>query len=177
MRPFTRHTWIAGAGGILFAFGLVSPAWLAAQTGPPRPGVPAPETILALIRTHILALDHAFRTNNFSVLRALSGLSLRKQFTDQTLAAAFANVRAEKPDLVAAAIATPQVREAPAILADGKLRLAGDFPGLPRSLGFEMLFEVDAGEWKLAGMNIAVGSAPPAATPAAPAAKSTPKSK
>lgn len=121
----------------------------------PQFSVPSPETLLALVRTNLLALDHALRTNNFAVLHALGSPYLQSKLSVDGLAQAFAQLRAQRPDLAAVAIVTPALTEQPAIVQNGMLRLVGAFPLQPQQIRFEMLFEASAGEWRLAGMNVA----------------------
>jgi hypothetical protein len=130
------------------------------------PNIPSPEALLALVRTHILALDHAIRANNFTVLHAISGPILQQKLNPQQLADAFASLRAQRVDLVAAAFATPVLTEQPGISQNGLLRLAGGFPTRPMELRFEMVFQVAGGEWRLAGMNVAGVPTPAAPAPA-----------
>jgi hypothetical protein len=160
-----------------------------AQPIPPQPAlaVPSPETMLALVRTSLIALDHALRTGNFTVMLALGAPFLQANFTPERLAAAFANLRSQRPDLAATTIVTPQLTEAPVIAPNGMLRLAGGFPTRPNEIRFEMMFQAAGGEWRLAGMNVAavpVAATPPAAAPAAsdvplkkPSEKALPKAK
>jgi hypothetical protein len=138
--------------------------------------LPPAETLLALVRTNLIALDHACRTGNFAVLRDLSGPYLRSRLTSEALAASFANVCASKSDLVAVAIVTPMITEPPAFLGNGMLRLVGTFAIRPASIRFEMLFEASGGEWRLAGMNVATvaAAASPSQSEAPPAAEKKP---
>lgn len=127
-------------------------------TAAPKPNMPSPETMLALVRTHILALDHALRTNNFYVLHALSGPFLQTRMTPEQLSQAFKQLKADRPDLVAAAIATPALSAAPTLMKNGMLWLKGVFPTKPKQIRFEMVFEVVGQEWRLAGLDIAGGA-------------------
>ncbi|HRK18957.1 MAG TPA: hypothetical protein PK970_08375 [Hyphomicrobiaceae bacterium] len=120
------------------------------------PGLPSPETMLALVRTHMLALDHAVRTGRFDVLHALSGPYLRNRLTVEQLALAFRRLQIERPDLVAAAITTPTLARAPTLSADGMLRLGGTFPVQGKEIRFEMVFESPGREWQLAGLDVGV---------------------
>lgn len=141
----------------------------AAQGAPPPASLslPPPETLLALVRTNLIALDHACRTGNFSVLRELSGPFLRSKLSVDALASSFANLCASKADMVAVSIVTPTLTEQPALVANGMLRLVGSFAIRPSDIRFEMLFEAAGGEWRLAGMNVAATGRP--AEPGQPA--------
>lgn len=119
-----------------------------------KPAMPTPETLLALVRTHVLALDHALRTGNFYVLHALSGPFLQSRLTPEQLSQTFKSLKTDRPDLVAAAITTPSLAVAPAFAKNGMLWLKGTFPTSPKQIRFEMMFEVTAQEWRLAGLDI-----------------------
>ena len=125
-----------------------------------KPNMPSPETLLALVRTHVLALDHALRTGNFYVLHALSGPFLQSRLTPEQLANAFKPLKAERLDLAAAAIVTPTLASAPAFTKNSMLWMKGEFPARPKTIRFEMMFEVVNAEWRLAGLDIGTGATP-----------------
>jgi hypothetical protein len=123
----------------------------------PAPSLPAPETMLALVRTSLLALDHALRTGNFTVLHGLGSPFLQQRLSVDQLARAFVALREKRPDLAAIAVATPMLTQQPLILENGMLRLTGHFPTRKQDIRFEMVFEAASGEWRLAGMDVAAG--------------------
>lgn len=142
------------------------PAKSAAVPAPAKsaqPSVPPPETMLALVRTNVLALDHALRSNNFAVLHTMASPFLQQRLTVEQLAQAFAGLRAQRPDLVAVAVSTPVLTAQPTVLQNGMLRLVGQFPTQSQKIRFEMLYEATRGEWRLAGMDVGAGDAPAAA--------------
>ncbi len=139
---------------------VATPAPSATERPAAKPNMPSPETLLALVRTHVLALDHALRTGNFYVLHALSGPFLQSRLTPEQLANAFKPLKTERLDLVAAAIATPGLASAPAFTKNGMLWMKGEFPTRPKTIRFEMMFEIVNGEWRLAGLDIGTGAAP-----------------
>lgn len=110
--------------------------------------------MLALIRTHILALDHALRSNSFVVLHAISGPYLQSRLTPERLSEAFAPLKASRPDLAAVAIKTPNLVAAPAFTKNGMLWLKGTFPTSHADVSFEMVFEISSSEWRLAGLDV-----------------------
>ncbi len=127
----------------------------------PQPGsipVPQPEVLLVLIRSAVIALDHANRTGNYSVLRELGGPVLQQLSTAQ-LSAAFTNLRNGKIDLLPAAVATPQLVKQPVVTPQGMLQLVGFFPTQPRRIEFNIVYQVAGGQWKLAGLNIGLAAA------------------
>ena len=133
------------------------------------------EQVLYLTRSTLLTLNDANRSGNYSVLRDLAAPGFQAKNTAADLAVSFADLRRRNFDLYAAAVVAPQLTEAPAIDADGKLHLSGLFPTRPLQIKFDLMFEVSAGQWKLFGIAIATPDAPPPEAQQAP--KSDPKAK
>ncbi len=143
--------------------------------------------MLILIRSTLLALDHANKTGNYTVLRDLAAPAFQVN-TAARLAEIFADQRRDNLDLSGVAAIDPQLSLLPQIEANGFMRLAGFFPSIPRSVNFEMLFAPVDGQWRLFGLSVALGQAAPAppiaaapkaapsaqAKPAAPSAAATP---
>jgi hypothetical protein len=149
-----------------------------------QPGIqaPPPEVLLVLIRSAMIALDHANRTGNYSVLREMGGPALQQHSSAQ-LSGAFANLRANKVDLLVTAIATPQLTQQPKVSPEGLLQLVGFFPTQPRRIQFTIVYQPMGGQWRLAGLNVGLAQAeaaektPPADAPKpgeAAKAKATP---
>lgn len=143
-----------------------------AAVAKPHPIVPQPEVLLLLIRTTLVALDQANKTNNYTVLREIGGPSLQK-FMSAQLGELFAGLRTKNIDLAPTVVVTPQMFQAPAILSNGMLRLSGYFPTQPMQINFDLLFEQTNSTWKLAGLRVsavqssAQSQSPPAAAPPA----------
>jgi hypothetical protein len=127
--------------------------------------VPPPEALLLMLRSALVALDHANKTNNYTVLRQLGGPGLQK-FSAAQLSDIFGDLRSKAINLSPVAVATPQVVEVPTITQAGLLRLVGYFPTRPLQIHFETAFEPVNGEWKLFGLT--VSSAPPPRRPSTP---------
>ncbi len=129
----------------------------AAPAQPPSaaPGatVPPPEVLLVLLRTSLLALDHANKVNDYGVLRALGAPELQKFSPDQ-LSQLFAGLRSANIDLSPVAVITPQVLEPPQVTAEGLLRLVGFFPTQPLQIQFEIVFQPINGQWRLFGLTV-----------------------
>src|SRR5262245_34051973 len=102
--------------------------------------VPSPEVLLVLIRSALIALDHANRTGNYSVLRELRGPILQQHSSAQ-LSNAFAALRANKIDLLPAAILTPQLAYQPMVSPQGLLQLVGSVPTLPKHIQFQIVYQ------------------------------------
>jgi hypothetical protein len=115
--------------------------------------VPPPEVLLVLLRTSLLALDHANKVNDYAVLRALGAPELQK-FSPEQLSHMFAGLRASHVDLSPVAVITPQVLEPPQITPQGLLKMLGYFPTQPLQIQFEILFQPINGQWRIFGLTV-----------------------
>ena len=140
---------------------------------------PAPEILLVMVRTALIALDQANKTNNYSVLYGLGGPDLRAN-SPEKLSEMFAGVRNAKVDLQPVVVLTPQITEAPRVGANGVLVLNGLFPSQPMQIRFQIAYQPADGIWKLAGINLSlvpVGPPPAAAMPSPTGAEKSDKKK
>ncbi|MDZ7710346.1 MAG: hypothetical protein U5K36_09975 [Roseovarius sp.] len=146
-------TWLRYAvRAVLLSAALAAPA--TAQTAPP------PESEVArLIWSTLIALDHANRTGNYTVLRDLSAPGFRDANDAARLAGVFARTR-DLP-LGQAVLYAPQLSAAPGIGEDGLLRLNGRIPMRPDAVLFEMLFAQAGTEWRLFGLSVGRGGRAP----------------
>jgi hypothetical protein len=115
--------------------------------------VPSAAVLLVLVRSALIALDHANRTGNYTVLRELGGPGLQRH-SSADLSNAFANLRNQRVDLLPVAIATPQLIQTPSVSPEGLLRMVGFFPAQPRQIHFEVVYQAVGGQWKLFGLNV-----------------------
>jgi hypothetical protein len=138
----------------------------------PRPANIDHNGVLILIRSTLLALDHANKTGDYSVLREL-GAPEFKTNNPARLAEAFAKLRNEEVDLSGVAVLEPQLTLAPQIETNGMLHMAGFFPSAAMQLNFEFAFAPVDRQWKISGMSVKLGastpSAPDSPSPVAPA--------
>jgi hypothetical protein len=145
-------------------------------TQPPAGPVPASidrNGVLILVRSTLLALDHANKTGNYTVLRDLGAPGFQTN-TDARLAEIFASQRNQSVDLSGVAVLEPQLTLLPQIETNGMLHMAGFFPSVPTQLNFELLFAPADRQWKVFGIAVNLGSGVPQApdnpAPSAPAA-------
>ncbi|WP_456843463.1 hypothetical protein [Bradyrhizobium sp. USDA 4486] len=124
--------------------------------------------VLMLIRSTLLALDHANKTGNYTVLRDLGAPGFQVN-TAAKLAEIFAKQRGDKLDLSGVAVIDPQLSLLPQIEPNGLLHMAGFFPSVPSQVNFELLFAPIEGQWRVFGVSLSVGQSAPVA-PAAPEA-------
>ena len=121
--------------------------------------------VLMLIRSTLLALDHANRTGNYTVLRDLGAPGFQTN-TAAKLAEIFAKQRGDKLDLSGVAVIDPQLSLLPQIEPNGMLHMAGFFPSVPSQVNFELLFAPVEGQWRVFGVSLSVGQSAPVAPPA-----------
>ncbi len=124
--------------------------------------------VLMLVRSTLLALDHANKTGNYTVLRDLGAPGFQVN-TAARLAEIFAKQRGDKLDLSGVAVIDPQLSLLPQIEPNGLLHMAGFFPSVPSQVNFELLFAPVDGQWRVFGVSLSVGQSAPVA-PAAPEA-------
>jgi pyruvate/2-oxoglutarate dehydrogenase complex dihydrolipoamide acyltransferase (E2) component len=158
----------------------------AQQSAPPAqqaaPSAPKPAQIdrngvLMLVRSSLLALDHANKTGNYTVLRDIGAPGFQGANTAARLAEIFAKLRNDKVDLSGVAVIDPQLSLLPQIEANGMMRMSGFFPSVPSQVNFDLLFAPVDSQWRLFGISVNIGqsgpvapSPPPSPAPA-PAAK------
>ncbi|KAI93762.1 hypothetical protein T281_14725 [Rhodomicrobium udaipurense JA643] len=145
--------------------------------------------IVILIKSTIMALQHANQTGNYSVLRDLGSPVFRERFDQAQLTAIFTNLRNRGVSLNPALVLTPNLVRQPELTPQNQLRLVGDFPTKPLQIQYDLLFLKVGNVWRIEGIMVDA-VAPPAAVvanpesspskasepakPAPPAAKATP---
>ena len=174
--------WVSAGVGLLILGAVATFAQQPSPQPPPPPSQPSAQQqaakpanidrngVLMLIRSTLLALDHANKSGNYTVLRDL-GASGFQVNTAAKLAEIFAKQRADKLDLSGVAVIEPQLSLLPQIEPNGLLHMAGFFPSVPSQVNFELLFAPVDGQWRVFGVSLSVGQSAPVA-PAAPEASS-----
>jgi hypothetical protein len=164
---------VFGAAALAAVAGF-SPA--AAQQAAPKPANIDRNGVLMLVRSTLLALDHANKTGNYTVLRDIGAPGFHNN-TAARLGDIFAKLRNDKLDLSAVAVIDPQLSVLPQIEAGGMMRMAGFFPSVPSQVNFELLFAPVDGQWRLFGISVSVGQSAPVAPPPPSAATKQPATK
>ncbi|MBB3769576.1 hypothetical protein FHS55_000162 [Angulomicrobium tetraedrale] len=140
--------------------------------------VPPAPVLLALLRGTLAAVNQANVTGNYSVLRDLGAPAFRENYNAAELADRFRAWRDNSLDFAAVLLLDAKLARAPAVDADGVLRLVGFFPTTPLRIGFDLGFEAVGGNWRLATISVdarRVDTPPVEVTPAdAPPAKTQP---
>ena len=162
---------------------VVPPAALAQQPAAkaeqpaPKPANIDRNGVQMRVRSTLLALDHANKTGNYTVLRDIGAPGFQVN-TAARLAEIFAKLRNDKLDLSGVAVFDPQLSLLPQIEANGMMHMAGFFPSVPSQVNFELIYAPVDGQWRLFGISVAVGqtapAAPPEPAPPAAAAKQPP---
>lgn len=153
---------------------LSAPAAAQSQSGvqaPPsmRP-VPDQLEMSKLIWSTILAVDHANRSGNYSVLRDMAAQGFQINNNAATLAQIFAGIRDQRIDLSNALLVPPTYTETPRQVSPDIFEVKGVFQLRPTSIYFNLFYQWEQGRWKLYGIDIqpvAMVSAMPG-QPAAP---------
>lgn len=109
--------------------------------------------VLILTRSTLLALDHANKTGNYTVLRDLGSAGFQTKSAAE-LAEIFSSQRKQALDFGAVAVLEPQLTLLPQIEPNGMLHMAGFFPSMPMQVNFELLFEPVNRQWKIFGVAV-----------------------
>ncbi len=138
--------------------------------------------LVTLIKSTIMALQHANQTGNYSVLRDMGTPVFRERFDQAQLTAIFSTLRARNVNLSTVLFLTPNLTKQPDITEGKQLHIVGDFPTQPLKIQYEMLFLQIDGVWRIDGMAVdavpvqaSAGVAAPA--PASPAPQPKPGDK
>jgi hypothetical protein len=107
-----------------------------------------------LIKSTIMAVQHANQTGNYSVLRDLGTPVFREQFDQASLAQIFANLRGRQLNLTPVMQLTPYLSKPPEITAQNRLHIVGNFATQPVQLQYELLFMSIDGNWRLDGLAV-----------------------
>jgi len=149
----------------------VSPAKTPPVATPrPQPAMPAPEAMIVLIRSSLVALSQANATNNYTVLSSLGSQDFRTANPPARLAQIFAPFRANRIDLTPVTFVTPQLTQQP-YMQNGRMRLVGHFPTQPMQVKFDLMFEPSGGSWKLFGLGVNLAQANAQQAPASQSVK------
>jgi hypothetical protein len=138
----------------------------------PKPAQIDRNGVLMLVRSTLLALDHANKTGNYTVLRDIGAPGFQSNSAAR-LGEIFAKLRNDNLDLSGVAVIDPQLSLLPQIEANGLMHMAGFFPSVPSQVNFDLAFAPVNGQWRLFGISVSIGQSGPAA-PEPPAAQKQP---
>ncbi|WP_436210850.1 hypothetical protein [Bradyrhizobium sp. LjRoot220] len=146
-----------------------------APASAPKPAQIDRNGVLILVRSSLLALDHANKTGNYTVLRDIGAPGFQSNSAAR-LGEIFAKLRNDNLDLSGVAVIDPQLNLLPQIEANGLMRMAGFFPSVPTQVNFDLAFAPVNGQWRLFGISVSIGQSGPAAPepPSPPVAQKQP---
>lgn len=127
---------------------------------PSAPKIPDDFKLNMMIRSTVIAVNQANKTNNYTVLRDLGSPRFKEANSAKKLGEIFEPLRKAKFDLSPVLFFTPQMLEPPVIADNGMLRMTGFFDTVPQRVSFDMMFEEVKGEWLVYGINIATQRSP-----------------
>ena len=120
-----------------------------------RVAVPDDNVQARLIWSTLVALDNANRTNDYGVLHKLGSPAFQQRNSEAQLARLFQSLRDRRVDVGRAVNLTPDLYLAPAVDADGQLRLRGAFEFRPNNLRFDLIYVQVGGGWRLHALSVA----------------------
>ncbi|MBT3069631.1 hypothetical protein KKP04_01935 [Rhodomicrobium sp. Az07] len=106
-----------------------------------------------LIKSTIIALQHANQTGNYSVLRDLGTPLFRERFDQVKLSAIFSGLRGRGVNLSPILVLSPNLTRQPE-LKDKQLRLMGNFPTQPLQIKYELVFQQIDSVWRVDGVSV-----------------------
>ena len=134
---------------------LLAAAPAAAQAPQPAaqaPSVPDQASLAKLLWSTMTAIDHANKTGDYSVLRALGTPSFQAANRETALSGIFAWARNQNLDLSSTLMFEP-VFEFPPAIQNGYLRMRGGFRMRPTGIEFDLLYGWSNG-WRIEGVAI-----------------------
>lgn len=141
--------------------GLFTPAPALAQAAQPAiqppPSIrPVPDSLelSKLVWSTMLAVDHANRSGNYSVLRDMSAQGFQINNNAARLAQIFTGIRDQRIDLSNSLLVPPTYTEPPRQVQADIFEVKGLFQLRPTSIYFDMYFQWEQGRWKLFGIDI-----------------------
>ena len=130
------------------------PLATAQPSAPAGPEMPDPYKLNLMIRSAVIALNHANKTGNYTVLQDLAAPSFRASNNSERLAQIFADLRQRNLDLTPILFFTPKLLRQPQILPNGILRLAGYFPTNPERVNFQLYYQMVNKQWRIFGIGV-----------------------
>ena len=139
---------------------LVSLAAMAPRDAAAQDAVAMPHNLVLvqLVRSTMIALNHANSTGNYTVLRDLGAPSFRNANTSARLAVIFSKIRKKNLELRPLLVVDPVFAPPPGFDKRGLLRLRGYFPTRPERINFNLSYQVVAKRWRL--FSVSVGTTP-----------------
>jgi hypothetical protein len=116
--------------------------------------VPDQLELSKMIWSTILAVDHANRSGNYSVLRDMSAQGFQINNDAARLAQIFTALRQQRIDLSNALLVPPTYYEPPRQVQADVFEVKGLFQLRPTAIQFDLFYQWEQGRWKLFGIDI-----------------------
>ncbi len=113
-----------------------------------------PVALALLIKSTIMALQHANQTGNYSVLRDLGTPVFRERFDQARLTAIFSNLRSRGVNLTPIMVMTPNLTKPLELTPGNELHIVGNFPTQPLQVQYELLMLQVDGVWRIEGISV-----------------------
>ncbi|KAI94374.1 hypothetical protein T281_11335 [Rhodomicrobium udaipurense JA643] len=110
--------------------------------------------IAMLIKSTVIALQHANQTGNYSVLRDLGTPLFRERFDQVKLSAIFSGLRGRGVNLSPILVLSPTLTKQPELTDQRQLRLVGNFPTQPLQIKYELVYQQIDGVWRVDGVSV-----------------------
>jgi hypothetical protein len=133
------------------------------MASPVAPTMPTDDVLLMLIQSHLIALNQANLTGNYTVLRDLAAPGFKEANSVQKLAEIFAQIRNAGIDISPILLIQPKLLRRPELTEKGRLRISGFFPTEPQRVNFDLILELVGGKWRLYGVSAGLSQAKPTA--------------
>jgi hypothetical protein len=147
------------------------------QSQQPQLEIPSRTRLDLLIRSTLMALDHANQSGNYSVLRDLGSPAFQRFYTASALSDRFVALRKAKIDFSPILFFHPQMTAEPTLQEGRFLRLVGFMPTKPQQINFDLAYQNIEGQWLLVALSVNMSEGQrltsrndPAPKPAKPAA-------
>ncbi|ANY21242.1 hypothetical protein A6F68_02752 [Tsuneonella dongtanensis] len=116
--------------------------------------VPDQLELTKMIWSTLLAVDHANKSGNYSVLRDMSAQGFQINNDPARLAQVFAGLRTSGIDLSNSLVLAPTFFEAPRQIQADVFEVKGVFQLRPSAIQFDIFYQWEQGRWKLFGIDI-----------------------
>jgi hypothetical protein len=116
--------------------------------------VPDQLELAKMIWSTLLAVDHANRSGNYSVLRDMSAQGFQINNDAARLAQIFTSLRQSRVDLSNTLVIAPTFFEAPRQIQADVFEVKGVFQLRPTAIQFDLYYQWEQGRWKLFGIDI-----------------------
>lgn len=148
IKRIIRRTFVSG-----LMIGLLTGAVGAQQ---PNLVVPKDLNLNIMIKTALIAFNHANATGNYTVLRDLASPNFQQANTPARLGEIFRAERTQNVDISPILHMRPTLLRPAEIDANGRLHVQGYFPSKPKQVNFMLVYEAVAGNWRLFALGVHV---------------------